>query len=411
MSTVEENKQPRYCSKCRKTMAAVNFYTFKNGEKSDLCKSCETLHIDNYDPSTFVWLLQKYDVPYVPEEWNVLRDRAYQKDPYKVNGTSVFGKYLAKMRLKKWKDFGYADSEALQKEAREKAEKYGTPQEQTEKKIAEMEEAYKKGEISEAQYLTYKEINEPKAIEFVEVNGSVTTTGPNKGGNGPYPTNDHPFEQVDIPDVSKDLTDDDKVYLAMKWGRLYSAADWVYLEQKYKEYDDSFDLHNADLISGTKQLCKLDLKCNQALDCGDIDSYSKLARASDSLRKSLKFTAAQRKEDKEQEFSCYGQIVAFAEKFNDEDCIRPIDLSIDRDIVDKDIQDMKNFNKSLIEEDPTVYKMIEQYIKKREILAQQEADAKSGKAMKMSDRDLVEYRRKQEEERLADLKKVGDKVK
>ena len=171
MSTVEENKQPRYCSKCRKTMAAVNFYTFKNGEKSDLCKSCETLHIDNYDPSTFVWLLQKYDVPYVPEEWNVLRDRAYQKDPYKVNGTSVFGKYLAKMRLKKWKDFGYADSEALQKEAREKAEKYGTPQEQTEKKIAEMEEAYKKGEISEAQYLTYKEINEPKAIEFVEVNG------------------------------------------------------------------------------------------------------------------------------------------------------------------------------------------------------------------------------------------------
>ena len=39
------------------------------------------------------------DVPYVPEEWNVLRDRAFAKNP-NLTGMSVFGKYLSKMKLR-----------------------------------------------------------------------------------------------------------------------------------------------------------------------------------------------------------------------------------------------------------------------------------------------------------------------
>ena len=97
-----------FCPKCRKTMADTNFYQYKNGQKCELCKACLTMHINNFEPETFLWVLEKFDVPYVEEEWNVLRDRAYQKDPYKMNGMSVVGKYLAKMRLKKWKDFGWA---------------------------------------------------------------------------------------------------------------------------------------------------------------------------------------------------------------------------------------------------------------------------------------------------------------
>ena len=34
----------------------------------------------------------------------------------------------------------------------------------------------------------------------------------------PYPVNDNPFEQVEIIDVGADLTQEDKIYLAMKWG-------------------------------------------------------------------------------------------------------------------------------------------------------------------------------------------------
>jgi hypothetical protein len=71
------------------------------------------------------------DVPYIPEEWNILRDKAFAKDPYKMNGMSVIGKYISKMKLKQWKDYHYADSDRIaeemnlkseQKSAKEKAE-------------------------------------------------------------------------------------------------------------------------------------------------------------------------------------------------------------------------------------------------------------------------------------------------
>ena len=82
-----------------------------------------TAHIDNFDPSTFEWILEKMDVPYIPNEWNVLRDKAFAKDPYKMNGMSVIGKYLAKMKLKQWNSYGYADTQRIQDEMNEEKEK------------------------------------------------------------------------------------------------------------------------------------------------------------------------------------------------------------------------------------------------------------------------------------------------
>lgn len=392
--------EQRYCSKCRRTINEINFYTLKDGSKSEMCKSCETMHVNNYEPETFTWLLEKYDVPYVPAEWNTLRDRAYQRDPYKMNGMSVFGKYLSKMKLKQWRNFCYADSEKLQQEAEQKAELYGTPQEVIEKKVEEMREAYERGEISEAQFKTYDEIQKQDLPPEPPPKKDVIT------GKDYYPNNDHPYEEVTLPDVREGLTEEDKIYLATKWGRLYTADDWVALEKVWEDYNKSFDLHNADLINGTKQLCKLDLKGNQALDAGDIDSYSKIARASDALRKSLKFTEAQRKEEKAAEFSSYGQIVAFAERNNPEDFIRPIDLTVNRDIVDKDIKNIKQYTKSLIEDDPAVYKLIEQYIRKREHLQAHEEDLENAEdgIVQLKDKDLKNFNDSIEEQRQADLK-------
>jgi hypothetical protein len=96
----------KMCQKCgRMKNADTQFYQYKNGEKTELCKDCLTMHIDNFDPNTYLWLLEKMDVPYIPEEWNILRDRAFAKNPL-LNGMSVFGKYLSKMKLKQFKDYG-----------------------------------------------------------------------------------------------------------------------------------------------------------------------------------------------------------------------------------------------------------------------------------------------------------------
>ena len=140
-----------FCEKCNKLMDENNFYTYKDGRKTELCKKCLTMHIDNFDERTYLWLLEKMDVPYAPEEWITLRDRAYAKDPAKMNGMSVFGKYLSKMKLKQWKDYGWADTERLKRETEERAA--AVAQEAAERE-ALAKERFENGEISEAEYKT-----------------------------------------------------------------------------------------------------------------------------------------------------------------------------------------------------------------------------------------------------------------
>lgn len=390
-------------------MADTNFYTYRDGSKCELCKSCLTMHINTYEEDTFLWAIEKFDVPYVPTEWKKTREKEFEKALVKVQASGakdaqtaaynmtkgnnvVFGKYLSKMKTKQWLKWHWADSDALRVKMEEEAKLYGTPDEVMKEKIENMKIAYENGEISEAQYMTYMDINAPIKAPMSQEEEFLLGGGPSNmkvvQGEDLYPVNEHPFEVINIPDVGNDLTEEDKVYLAMKWGRLYSAADWVTLEQMYNEYDKSFDLHNADLIAGTKQLCKLDLKGNQALDAGDFDSYAKIARASDSLRKSLKFTEAQRKDEKGSSLSCYGQIVAYCEKTTG--YIPKIDLTVDRDIADEDLRNIKEYNQQLIKDDPAVYKQIENYIKKREILAEQEADITAG-IDELSDEDFAKF--------------------
>ena len=384
--------EQRFCSKCRKTMADTNFYTYKDNTKCELCKGCLTLHINNYEPETFLWLLEKFDVPYIESEWNILRDRAYAKDPYKMNGMSVFGKYLSKMKLKQWKNYTWADTERLKIEAEEKAKLYGTPEEQMQKQIDNIKEAFENGEISEAQYQTYMEINnvnKPAA-------GALPSPYPDPGAvsASAYPINDHPFEEVEIIDVGADLTAEDKIYLAMKWGRLYSAADWVSLEQMYTDFMNSFDIQSAATIDTLKFICKTSLKMNQALDCGDIDTYQKLSRVYDAQMKSAKFTEAQNKEEKSNDFDSIGALVAFCEK--EEGFIPKFDTSIPQDTVDLTIKDMKEYTRSLIYQDSSLSQQIEQFIKKKEIMAEQKANQKKAKeageeVVAISDEDYADF--------------------
>jgi len=90
-----------------------NFYTYRNGTKCEICKKCLTMHVDNFDPETFTWILEKFDVPYIPGEWQTILDKAYAADPLKINGLTVLGKYLSKMKLNQWKDARWKDSERI----------------------------------------------------------------------------------------------------------------------------------------------------------------------------------------------------------------------------------------------------------------------------------------------------------
>ena len=99
-----------YCKKCGKTMDDTQFYTSKNIEKyppdgkMDICKKCLTMFVDNWNPDTYLWILQEVDVPYVPEEWNKLL-ATYGKDKAKLTGMSILGRYLSNMNLQSYTEY------------------------------------------------------------------------------------------------------------------------------------------------------------------------------------------------------------------------------------------------------------------------------------------------------------------
>jgi hypothetical protein len=43
-------------------------------------------------------------------------------------------------------------------------------------------------------------------------------------------------------EIEKDLTEEDKKYLMMKWGKTYKPSEWVSLEQLYNEMLKSYDI-------------------------------------------------------------------------------------------------------------------------------------------------------------------------
>ena len=348
------------CERCGKSMDEANFYTYKDGTKTELCKKCLTAHIDNFDPDTYLWLLEKMDVPYIPEEWNVLRDRAYAKDPHKMNGMSVFGKYLSKMKLKQWKQYGWADTEKLRAQSEERAKNAMAVQKQYEE---EMKQKFKNGEISEAQY---------KTLVSTETQNAEMQSKPPQSAipqNNFYDENNF-LSEDELIDPAAELTADDKVYLAMKWGRLYKPNEWVELEKKYNEMMNSFDIQDSDTTGTLILICKTYLKMNQAIDCGDMDGYQKLSRVYDSLRKSAKFTAAQNKEAKGNFVDSVGELVAMCEK---EGFIPRYCTDIPQDKVDATLQDMNKYVYKLVTQDLGFGQQIEDALKKIQIQKEMEA--------------------------------------
>ena len=394
----------QYCQKCHKTMNDTQFYTYKNGDKTEMCKNCLTLHVNNFEPDTFLWLLEKMDVPYIPSEWNVLRDRDYAKDPNKIGGAAVFGKYLAKMKLKQWNKYGWVDSEALQAEEKQKAEEHAESVKAQEEWATEQ---FQNGEISEAEYKTLTS-SLKQELDYTQGKIQREYAGAGIGYNGAPAGPNAIFSEAnymrpeDMPHPSEELTEDDKMYLVMKWGRLYSADEWVELERMYKEMENSFDIQDADTINALVLICKLNLKANQALDQGDYDGFAKLSRSLEAMRKSAKFTAAQKKEEKADAVDCVGELVSMCER---EGFIPRYATDIPQDKVDVTLRDMNEYVQKLVTQDLGFGQQIEDALKKIQLqkeMQEKESELWAGEDT-LSDEDYQAYFEEVEAQKERDL--------
>lgn len=344
-------------------MDDTQFYTSKNIEKyppdgkMDICKKCLTMHVDNWDPETYKWILQEIDVPYIKEEWNGLLER-YGKDPKKVTGLTIIGRYLSKMKLKQWNKYTWADTEALKKDS-------------TEKKVLNMKaQGFTEDEIQEQLAI---DRTPPKPKELEDVQAPVGT-----------PEYQDPEEEED--DFSDQLTEEDKLMLRLKWGRGYSWEERVRMEQLYKDMMSSYDIQGAGHKDTLIMVCKTSLKANQLIDAGDIDGFQKMQKAYDSLMKSGKFTAAQNKGESGEFVDSIGELVTLCEK---EGFIPRYYTDGPQDKVDRTLQDLQQYTHTLVTEEMNLGNMIEASL--REIVKDKEREANIDVEDSDEDEDLFNY--------------------
>lgn len=335
----------RTCIKCHKKMReAQNFYTSR---RTDLfppdgivgeCKKCFTMHINIYEPSTFLDLLEKIDVPYIEAEWNILVER-YGNNP-KTTPTAIFGRYLAKMKLRQYCNFRFVDTERFVEEAkiREMREKSA--------KLAQIN----KYRDAQASGLALEQLQEIDLSKLTEEEKEELLKEP-----------EELFDPEEINTELDKITKEDKQYLLQKWGRTYTIPECIKLEKLYNEMIDSYDIRTASHFDYLLKICRVSLKIDQALEINDIDGFQKMTKIYDLLMKSAKFTAAQNKEQSEDYTDAIGILVGLCEE---EGFIPKYHNEERQDIVDYTLKDMNEYMRKLIMNEMNLGNMIEVYLQR-----------------------------------------------
>ena len=355
-----------YCKKCNRTMGADQFYGSNNLQKYpngklDTCKKCITMHVDNFNPDTYMWILQECDVPYVPDEWHKLLEKyAYNRD--KLTGMTILGRYLSKMKLKQHKDYRWKDTAFLQEMA------------DTKKEQAMKRQGYDAQEIA---------LQLEKDRQYLPEDGVAKEPVYDETPSAPQLVEDYFAEQCEGEELNIDLTDEDKTYLRLKWGKTYKPEEWVKLEQLYEEMMQSYDIQGAGHIDTLKLICKTSLKANQLIDMGDIEGFQKMSKVYDSLMKSGNFTAAQNKSESGEFVDSIGELIELCEK---DGYIERYYVESPNDKVDLTIQDMQRYTRTLIEEETNISTMVEKAL--RENAKEDEEDAKNNESDIIDEADL-----------------------
>ena len=362
--------EQRYCSKCNRTMNVDNFYQSKNEEKYpdkylNICKKCITMHVNNWDPETYLWILQECDVPYIPDEWNSLLAK-YGKDKTKLTGATILGRYLSKMKLKQYKEYRWKDTDFLRELNNNKIEQ---AMKQQGYDIQAITEAINKVDFE----VPEEELSIPQEVLVKNNQPEYTPTAYDL----PEPTYSYSAAPEEDDSITAQLTDEDKLMLRVKWGKTYKPDEWVQLEKLYNEMMESYDIQSAGHIDTLKMICKTSLKANQLLDIGDVDGAQKMVKMYDMLMKSGRFTAAQNKTESGNAVDSISELVAMCEK----DGFFPrYYVDTPKDKVDRTIQDLQNYTRQLVTEEMNLGELIESAVKQIQSDKEKEAEVNADAA-------------------------------
>lgn len=306
---IEENGVEKiHCIRCNRSLNRNQFYLDKDRQPFSKCKKCLTSSVDLDSASTIYAILQEVDIPYIPSEFNTLKERYGEG---KNANQTVVGRYIGKMKLEQYKKLRFSDTDRIVEEERIKKEK------SNQLKTQQFEQFLADG-MSESE--AAEQVKEP---------------------------------EFDFGDL---FTKEEKKQLQIKWGKHYSSEELMQLETFYTNMHASFDIETASHEDYLMQIAKVSLRMHAAINIGDFESHTKLSGTYDKLMKSAKFTASQLKEE-EKFIDSISEMVRLCE----EEGFIPIYVAKQpMDIVDVTIRDLKLYTKNLIEKEYNLGQLIEQ---------------------------------------------------
>ena len=205
------------------------------------------------------------------------------------------------------------------------------------------------------------------AAQIAEAIEKATFTLPEEVTAPPPPKEEEDFATVEdyfddgaTDSLVAELTDEDRLYLRLKWGKAYKPDEWIELERLWTEMTESYDIQTAGHKDTLKLICKTSLKANQLIDMGDLDGYQKMSKVYDALMKSGKFTAAQNKAENGEYVDSVSELVAMCER----DAFIPrYYVDGPQDKVDRVIQDLEDYTRNLVLEELHLGPLIEKAIR------------------------------------------------
>ena len=315
------------CPICGRTLQESRFVVDRSNEetgRSAICMDCMCTGVDNRRPSTFLHILQHFDLPFIERTWAKMTNKAYQKGPMSFGPTSVVGKYLKAMHMAQFAGLHFADSDRMVagieiERPPQICEIWGEPYqfvleegEDAPESVFEDPEARKARKAAEARasnvrtaQLTLDVARDPEPEQEAEEPEPQDRRGMLSGL-------DPALTQENDAIIMNSLTKEDQTYLIGKWGAYYTPSQWVKMERMYDGYAREYEL-NVDREETLKKICSTSVKMDEALEMGDVNAYKNLSAVYGQLRKDGKFTEAQNKTDVVRPFDTIGEIVRLCE--------------------------------------------------------------------------------------------------
>lgn len=402
----------RRCAKCGRLYRETEYYKAKGSSDVcpdgflPICKQCCEMTFKTTNPHSFMPYLYILDIPWVPELYLEVCLKVFQKGSTRLDDLSIFGRYVAKMKLRPRIEYGFMDSDDLQLTIDSSGEidsidnydykrditqdimlppappsftsksffsKIFTTTGRNNAVLYKVKATDKGGSaIIEAPLLSQRpdELLSPEELQQKHDSELLLAQAAAEASNVPAGVNPALTATTYLggaplsftgatAQAPPKLSEEELTYLTSVWSPAYSIDQLLKLEKLYLEMLEDFDIRTSVHKTNARKICTLSLRIDECLAIQDYDGAKKAGDLYEKLTKASNLQPIQNKEGQESFLDSAGVLVRMCE----EEGFIPkyvLDDSVQKDIVDLTIRDTQLYLRRLIDNDSSIFQRFEQ---------------------------------------------------